>query len=127
MQTVCGDADCALRNLSIDIALSENSTTFAVASLFPAAEIRHRQRRSVEHRHPLVLAHPGLPEGREPRGKLFLVTVGEDRGDRVLALRSPETKGVPAWPGPPRFAWSGKRDLNPRPLPWQGSALPLSY
>ncbi len=23
--------------------------------------------------------------------------------------------------------WSGKRDSNPRPLPWQGSALPLSY
>jgi hypothetical protein len=23
--------------------------------------------------------------------------------------------------------WSGKRDLNPRPLPWQGNALPLSY
>ena len=22
---------------------------------------------------------------------------------------------------------SGKRDLNPRPLPWQGKALPLSY
>lgn len=25
------------------------------------------------------------------------------------------------------FHWSGKRDLNSRPLPWQGSALPLSY
>ena len=23
--------------------------------------------------------------------------------------------------------WSGKRDLNPRPPPWQGGALPLSY
>jgi hypothetical protein len=23
--------------------------------------------------------------------------------------------------------WSGRRDLNPRPLPWQGNALPLSY
>ncbi len=23
--------------------------------------------------------------------------------------------------------WSGKRDLNPRRLPWQGSTLPLSY
>ncbi len=23
--------------------------------------------------------------------------------------------------------WSGKRDSNPRPLPWQGNALPLSY
>lgn len=25
------------------------------------------------------------------------------------------------------FVWSGKRDLNPRHLPWQGNALPLSY
>ena len=23
--------------------------------------------------------------------------------------------------------WSGKRGLNPRPSPWQGDALPLSY
>ena len=23
--------------------------------------------------------------------------------------------------------WSGKRDLNSRPSPWQGDALPLSY
>ena len=23
--------------------------------------------------------------------------------------------------------WSGKRGSNPRPLPWQGNALPLSY
>lgn len=23
-----------------------------------------------------------------------------------------------------RPCWSGKRDLNPRPLPWQGNALP---
>src|ERR1700684_4417611 len=33
--------------------------------------------------------------------------------------------------GPARSAlvvnWSGRRDLNPRPSPWQGDALPLSY
>jgi hypothetical protein len=23
--------------------------------------------------------------------------------------------------------WSGRRDSNPRPQPWQGCALPLSY
>ena len=23
--------------------------------------------------------------------------------------------------------WSGRRDSNPRPSPWQGDALPLSY
>ncbi len=26
-----------------------------------------------------------------------------------------------------RKKWSGKRDSNPRHLPWQGRALPLSY
>ena len=25
------------------------------------------------------------------------------------------------------LSWSGKRDSNPRPSPWQGDALPLSY
>jgi hypothetical protein len=25
------------------------------------------------------------------------------------------------------FPWSGKRDSNSRPSPWQGDALPLSY
>jgi hypothetical protein len=28
---------------------------------------------------------------------------------------------------PPYKKWSGKGDLNPRPSPWQGDALPLSY
>jgi hypothetical protein len=39
--------------------------------------------------------------------------------------RGPETPGEPR-----NFVeekWSGKRDLNPRPQPWQGCALPLSY
>src|SRR5271168_2556175 len=26
-----------------------------------------------------------------------------------------------------RAEWSGRRDLNSRPSPWQGDALPLSY
>src|ERR1035438_8608362 len=31
-------------------------------------------------------------------------------------------------PGQSRRAeWSGRRDLNSRPSPWQGDALPLSY
>ena len=25
------------------------------------------------------------------------------------------------------FLWSGRRDSNPRPSPWQGDALPLSH
>src|SRR5207253_2064724 len=29
--------------------------------------------------------------------------------------------------GRSKKGWSGKRDSNPRPRPWQGRALPLSY
>ena len=29
--------------------------------------------------------------------------------------------------GGPYSLWSGRRDSNSRPLPWQGNALPLSY
>ncbi len=28
---------------------------------------------------------------------------------------------------PTIFCWSGRRDSNPRPSPWQGDALPLSH
>ncbi len=34
---------------------------------------------------------------------------------------------IPARPGGEAAIWSGRRDLNPRPSPWQGDALPLSY
>ena len=45
----------------------------------------------------------------------------EDEGFAVLCL--------PTWRCRHIFfkRWSGKRDLNPRPSPWQGDALPLSY
>jgi hypothetical protein len=33
----------------------------------------------------------------------------------------------PMSPGLTREIWSGRRDSNPRPRPWQGRALPLSY
>jgi hypothetical protein len=35
--------------------------------------------------------------------------------------------GNPAMLAPKVADWSGRRDLNPRPSPWQGDALPLSY
>lgn len=31
------------------------------------------------------------------------------------------------WSGWTRKIWSARGDLNPRPLPWQGSVLPLNY
>ena len=34
---------------------------------------------------------------------------------------------LPMCPGWTGKSWSGRRDSNPRPQPWQGCALPLSY
>ncbi len=34
---------------------------------------------------------------------------------------------LPMSPGRTHKNWSGRRDSNPRPRPWQGRALPLSY
>ena len=43
-------------------------------------------------------------------------------------LDGPEQASGPAYTGPGlRFLWSGRRDSNPRPPPWQGGALPLSH
>ncbi len=52
------------------------------------------------------------------------------------SLRSPRERGAPLSESPVggqidrlccKESWSGKGDLNPRPSPWQGDALPLSY
>src|SRR4051794_24858341 len=39
------------------------------------------------------------------------------RASRSRPVESPDSKD----------SWSGRRDSNPRPQPWQGCALPLSY
>ena len=44
-------------------------------------------------------------------------------GCAALAARAPQSRPCP----PGRSIWSGRRDSNPRPQPWQGCALPLSY
>ena len=36
-------------------------------------------------------------------------------------------KTAPLWPLRYLSIWSRRRDLNPRPSPWQGDALPLSH
>ena len=38
-----------------------------------------------------------------------------------------ETDALPIGAMDLHALWSGRRDLNPRPQPWQGCALPLSY
>jgi hypothetical protein len=52
-------------------------------------------------------------------------------GYRALAGLSEYVRIVPIHRSQPgwcrRAEWSGRRDLNSRPSPWQGDALPLSY
>ena len=41
--------------------------------------------------------------------------------DRLIGIDKPPRAGATV------REWSGRRDSNPRPQPWQGCALPLSY
>ena len=50
---------------------------------------------------------------------------GAGEGDRTLATGL-EGRGSTTELHP-RENWSSRRDLNPRPSPWQGDALPLSH
>jgi hypothetical protein len=46
-------------------------------------------------------------------------------GYLILILFAPFHRSQSGWRR--RAEWSGRRDLNSRPSPWQGDALPLSY
>ena len=60
--------------------------------------------------------------------RAHIINGAEDRNrtGTVVTYRrilSPVRLPVP----PPRHFWSGRRDSNPRPPPWQGGVLPLNY
>src|SRR5204862_611901 len=58
-----------------------------------------------------------LPAGIRPRPSLYVVPGTEGR-----KVSSPSiVRGACALAG---CSWSGRRDSNPRPPPWQGGALP---
>ena len=67
--------------------------------------------------------------GIEPTHKGFadlsLTTWVPRLGRAVLLCIAPYRRSQPGWRR--RAIWSGRRDLNSRPSPWQGDALPLSY
>jgi hypothetical protein len=60
-------------------------------------------------------AHPSRRKGRAP-GYLNL------QNQKARAQRGPSFSSANS-----KNPWSGRRDSNPRPRPWQGRALPLSY
>jgi hypothetical protein len=67
--------------------------------------------------------------GIEPTHKGFadlsLTTWVPRLGRAVFFQFAPHRRSLPGWRR--RAIWSGRRDLNSRPSPWQGDALPLSY
>ena len=60
--------------------------------------------------------------------KIRVVVVGAGKG---IGARGAPLSESPVGRSNPAIrcmeSWSGKGDLNPRPSPWQGDALPLSY
>src|SRR5690349_18730602 len=66
-----------------------------------------------------VLQTSALPLGYCATSQV-LRTVGRAQEGYVYRNASGSALSVP-------YAWSGKRDSNPRLRPWQGRTLPLSY
>ena len=73
---------------------------------------------SLEARAGIEPAHKGFAD-------LSLTTWVPRLGRAALNYFAPFDPSQPGWRR--RAEWSGRRDLNSRPSPWQGDALPLSY
>src|SRR4030066_319046 len=64
-------------------------------------------------------------ERRYPRCSELLCPRLEATAGLEPAIGVLQTPALTSWPR--RLSWSGRRDSNPRPPPWQGGALPLSH
>jgi hypothetical protein len=114
---------------------------FSFETIFTFARIAVRQCQGQAH--PAVISrrvqtgigNGGLDPGRKWKG----LTRRDEGGQYRKFFRAAQT-GQPKTTKPPRGGssftsshlpnwkiWSGRRDSNPRPRPWQGRALPLSY
>ena len=83
-------------------------------------------------RHLLTIVLPGWPVFLWPSATFHPLRVKSALQVNFPALQS--SLGLNFWENPAArrrllqlAIWSGRRDLNPRPSPWQGDALPLSY
>ena len=78
-----------------------------------------------------AVRYPTGRAGNRPRrrSRFFTSITPLGTSDRRLSERRRAPMGVPLVRGRRIFArfWSGRRGSNPRPRPWQGRALPLSY
>ena len=72
-------------------------------------------------------ARAGIEPAHKGFADLSLTTWVPRLGRAAFKLISfaPNRRSQPGWRR--RADWSGRRDLNSRPSPWQGDALPLSY
>ena len=78
------------------------------------------------HGRPLrILSPPRLPVPPPRLLKIKEATAGFEPANRGFA--DPRLNLLATSPLRISNRWSGRRDLNPRPPPWQGGALPLSY
>jgi hypothetical protein len=87
-----------------------------------------------QHRDPLfaegIGATPAIAAMPPPdRAPGFIVTGPVWLAEKRKARKNEKPAGWRAFVELPIFrkSWSGRRDSNPRPRPWQGRALPLSY
>ena len=86
----------------------------------------------------IEITNPSLPE----KHIRFIYPANKKKTETRSAFHTPQAKSIPPAnkkdrnPIPSdscpcrtfcRALWSGKRDSDPRPPPWQGGALPLSY
>jgi hypothetical protein len=69
-----------------------------------------------------------LPESRQPNTRFGdLLTICLHSHQQQQCKQPGHATGTPYAAEILGFRWSGRRDSNPRPRPWQGRALPLSY
>src|ERR1700737_1969920 len=94
-----------------------------MASKLPGAIFRRRAHPGFEIRDRAALGHrAGLsPGSRAESGSID----GAVDPIAPATLQQEDELARSGWEG--KSSWSGRRDSNPRPRPWQGRALPLSY
>jgi hypothetical protein len=90
---------------------SECLSAFAFARFRdePSSIMRAKAQHHAEHKRPLRTKEESTPTGKQRYDSSSILEVERGHHERKTKY------------------WSGKRDLNPRPSPWQGDALPLSY
>src|SRR5579859_2910128 len=72
-----------------------------------------------------ILSPPRLPIPTLARWDAFVEEGGGD--GRIRTAEWGFCRPLPCHLATSPSGWSGRWDLNPRPSPWQGDALPLSY